>query len=214
MGDEAVKRPMPPDNLLDIDPVDSMSFEPAPELKEWILKTFIDEDGELYNSDHMHISPWDDDLFKVLWASSGFIKSEKVVLGQAEKFAPMAGGWRKARQEKQMIDWFGCVPKFIITIDSIYAAQASDIDFCALIEHELYHVGAKRDEDGNYVVSQSTGEYKYYLRPHDVEEFHGVVQRYGASPDVQKMVELANNGPTISRANIAYACGTCLLKLA
>jgi hypothetical protein len=106
------------------------------------------------------------------------------------------------------------VPKFIITIDSIYAAQASDIDFCALIEHELYHVGAKRDEDGNYVVSQSTGEYKYYLRPHDVEEFHGVVQRYGASPDVQKMVELANNGPTISRANIAHACGTCLLKLA
>ncbi len=30
---------------------------------------------------------------------------------------------------------------------------------------------------------------------------------------VQKMVELANDGPTISRANIAHACGTCLLKL-
>lgn len=209
-----MKRPIPPDHLLDIDPVDPIGFEPAPELKEWILKTFIDEDGELHNSDHMHISPWDDDLFKVLWASSSFIKSEKVVLGQAEKFAPMAGGWRKARQEKQMIDWFGCVPKFIITIDAWFANGASDIDFCALIEHELYHVGAKRDEDGNYLVSQSTGEYKYYLRPHDVEEFHGVVQRYGASPDVQKMVELANKGPTISRANIAHACGTCLLKLA
>ena len=209
-----MKRPIPPDHLLDIDPFNPMGFEPAPELKEWILKTFIDEDGELHNPDHMHISPWDDDLFKVLWASSGFVKSEKVVLGQAEKFAPMAGGWRKARQEKQMIDWFGCVPKFIITIDSVYAASASDIDFCALIEHELYHVGAKRDEDGNYVVSQSTGEYKYYLRPHDVEEFHGVVQRYGASPDVQKMVDLANDGPTIRKANIAHACGTCLLKLA
>ncbi|MDN5621791.1 MAG: transposase, partial [Acinetobacter sp.] len=24
----------------------------------------------------------------------------------------------------------------------------------------------------------------------------------------------ANDGPTISRANIAHACGTCLLKLA
>lgn len=209
-----MKRPMPPDHLLDIDPVDPMGFEPAPELKEWILERFISDEGELHNPDHMHISPWDDDLFKVLWASSGFIKAERVVLGQAEKFAPMAGGWRKARQEKQMIDWFGCVPKFIITIDAIYASSASDVDFCALIEHELYHIGAKRDEDGNYVMSQGTGEYKYYLRPHDVEEFHGVVQRYGASPDVQKMVELANDGPTISRANIAHACGTCLLKLA
>lgn len=135
-------------------------------------------------------------------------------MGQAEKFAPMAGGWRKLRQEKQMIDWFGCIPDFIITIDAQYASQASDVDFCALIEHELYHIGAKRDEDGNYLVSTSTGEYKYYLRPHDVEEFFGVVQRYGASESVQKMVDLANDGPTIRKANIAHACGTCLLKLA
>lgn len=209
-----MKRPMPPQILLDLDPEDPVGFEPAHELKEWILKTFIDEDGELHNPDHMHISPWDDDLFMVLWASSGFKKSEKIVLGQTEKFAPMAGGWRKLRQEKQMIDWFGCVPNFIITIDAWFAHNASDTDFCALIEHELYHIGAKRDEDGNYLVSQSTGEYKYYLRPHDVEEFHGVVQRYGASPDVQKMVDLANDGPTIGKAKIAHACGTCLLKLA
>ena len=60
----------------------------------------------------------------------------------------------------------------------------------------------------------SLGRASLEMRSHDVEEFHGVVQRYGASPDVQKMVELANNGPTISRANIAHACGTCLLKLA
>jgi hypothetical protein len=209
-----MKRPMPPDHLLDIDPVDPMGFEPASELKEWILKTILDDEGELHNPDHAHISPWDDDLFKVLWASSGFKKAEQVVLGQTEKFAPMAGGWRRARQEKQMIDWFGCVPKFIITIDAWFAKGASDVDFCALIEHELYHIGAKRDEDGNYLVSPSTGEYKYYLRGHDVEEFHGVVKRYGASESVQKMVELANNGPTISKANIAHACGTCLLKLA
>lgn len=209
-----MKRPLPPQSLLDLDPEEPVGFEPAHELKEWILKTFIDEDGELHNPDHMHISPWDDDLFMVLWASSGFKKSEKIVLGQTEKFAPMAGGWRKMRQEKQMIDWFGCVPNFIITIDAWFAHNASDTDFCALIEHELYHVGAKKDEDGNYQISPSTGEYKYYLRPHDVEEFHGVVQRYGASPDVQKMVELANDGPTIGKAKIAHACGTCLLKLA
>lgn len=209
-----MKRPMPPKTLLDINPFDAVSFEPAQELKEWILNTFIDDEGALHNPDHAHISPWDDDLFKVLWASNAFIKADKVVLGQTEKFAPMAGGWRKLRQEKQMLDWFGCIPDFVITIDAQYASQASDTDFCALIEHELYHLGAKRDEDGNYLISPSTGEYKYYLRPHDVEEFYGVVQRYGASESVQKMVDLANDGPTIRKANIAHACGTCLLKLA
>ncbi len=49
---------MPPQSLLDLDPEDPVGFEPAHELKEWILKTFIDEDGELHNPDHMHISPW------------------------------------------------------------------------------------------------------------------------------------------------------------
>lgn len=57
------------------------------------------------------------------------------------------------------------------------------------------------------------GEPKLYLRGHDVEEFHGVVQRYGASPDVQKMVELANDGPTISRANIAHAWQYVFIKV-
>ena len=209
-----MKRPIPPDSLLERDPIDDLDFEPAKELKEWILATFISDSGELYNPDHGHIAPWDDDLFHVLWASSAFMKADQMVLGQTEKVMFNAGGWKKARQEKQMIDWFGCMPTFLITIDAQYAATATDTDFCALIEHELYHVGAKRDEDGNYIVSPSTGEYKYYLRGHDVEEFHGVVERYGASEQVQKMVELANNGPTIGKAKIAHACGTCLLKLA
>lgn len=209
-----MKRPYPPERLLDLDPEDGIDFEPAPELKKWILETFIDESGDLHNPDHAHISPWDDDLFKVLWASSAFVKAEQMVLGQTEKIMFNAGGWKRARQEKQMINWFGCMPTFLITIDATYAANANDVDFMALIEHELYHIGVKRDEDGNPLVSASTGEYKYFLRGHDVEEFHGVVQRYGASESVQKMVELANNGPTISRASIAHACGTCLLKLA
>jgi len=83
-----------------------------------------------------------------------------------------------------------------------------------LVEHELYHIGHKWNAKAEMFEYNSMGEPRLFLRGHDVEEFHGVVQRYGASPDVQKMVELANDGPTISRANIAHACGTCLLKLA
>ena len=88
-----------------------------------------------------------------------------------------------------------------------------DAYFFALVELELYHIVHTIDKHGEFEYT-SMGEPRLFLRGHDVEEFHGVVQRYGASPDVQKMVELANDGPTISRANIAHACGTCLLKLA
>lgn len=207
-----MKRPMPLESFL-LNESESIDFMPAPELEQWILETFISEDGELYNEDHRHISPWPTDLFKVLWASSAFIKAERMVLGQCEKFSPMAGGWRKARQEKQMLDWFNCVPQYIITIDAQYATTASDTDFCALVEHELYHLGAKRDEEGEYIVSASTGEYKYYLRPHDVEEFIGVVRRYGASEDVKKMVEAANQRPEVAKSDIYHACGTCYLRV-
>ena len=112
-----------------------------------------------------------------------------------------------------MVQWFGYIPKYIITLDAGYAESCSDVDFCALIEHELYHIGFEI-MDGEMYISPSTGKPKLKMKGHDIEEFHGVFQRYGASPDVQKMVELANDGPTISRANIAHACGTCLLKLA
>lgn len=192
-----------------------LHFEPANnDLWPWIRETFLESWGKLHNPDHEHLLSFQPPELSFLWAYTKCEAKDRRVLGQTERVMINIGGWRKARQEKQMIDWFGCVPKFIITIDAWFAHNASDTDFCALVEHELYHVGAKRDEDGNYLVSQSTGEYKYYLRPHDVEEFHGVVQRYGASPDVQKMVELANDGPTIGKAKIAHACGTCLLKLA
>ena len=52
------------------------------------------------------------------------------------------------------------------------------------------------------------------MRGHDVEEFVGVVRRYGASPDVQALVDAANKPAEVGKLNISRACGTCLLKLA
>ena len=141
-------------------------------------------------------------------------KGGQIVLGQAEQVAIMAGGWKRKRQELQMVQWFSYIPKYIITIDAGFAESASDSDFCALVEHELYHIGYELDHEGEMYISPTTGRPKLKMRGHDVEEFHGVVQRYGASPDVQKMVDLVNDGPTIGKAKIAHACGTCLLKLA
>lgn len=214
-----MKRPYPPiQDEIDENDIDSgglLHFEPANnDLWPWIKETFLAEYSDLYNEDHEHLNSIDPPDISFLWAYSICEAKGRRVLGQTEKLMINVGGWKKNRQEVQLIDWFGDVPKYIITLDARVCQVMSDTDFMALVEHELYHIGQERNEEGELMWSASTGLPKLYLRGHDVEEFHGVVQRYGASPDVQKMVELANNGPTISRANIAHACGTCLLRLA
>ncbi|WP_353141326.1 putative metallopeptidase [Acinetobacter pragensis] len=215
-----MQRPKPPEDIGSFDFDFSMhkempyDFRPDSDLKQWVWDTFLNEDSELYNQDHEHLCYYADDLIGFMWASRAFEKGGRVVLGQCEQTAIMAGGWKRKRQELQMVQWFGYIPKYIITIDVGFAETASDSDFCALIEHELYHIGCELDGDGEMYISPLSGKPKLTMRSHDVEEFHGVVQRYGASPDVQKMVELANDGPTIGKAKIAHACGTCLLKLA
>ncbi|WP_420376855.1 putative metallopeptidase [Sinorhizobium medicae] len=53
------------------------------------------------------------------------------------------------------------------------------------------------------------------MRGHDVEDFVGVVRRYGAdAAGVRAIVDAANRPPEIARANIAHACGTCQLRVA
>ena len=115
--------------------------------------------------------------------------------------------------EQQMFDWFGCVPAYIITLAADYCAQCSDADFCALVEHELYHIAQAKDQYGAPKFTQE-GLPKLEMRGHDVEEFVGVVRRYGASPDVQALVDAANSPAEVGKLNISRACGTCLLKSA
>ena len=187
-----------------------ITLQPAPEILEWIKVHILDESGSLYNEDHAHLLDAD---IETMWASSGFTKQGRVVLGQCEQVAFRAGGWQKARQEQQMHEWFGRVPKFIITVSAGYCLECSDLEFCQLIEHELYHIAHATDDFGIPKYGDD-GLPKLKLQGHDVEEFIGVVKRYGASEDVQKMVEAASEKPEIGRINIAKACGTCLLKLA
>ncbi|MCE6002296.1 putative metallopeptidase [Acinetobacter pittii] len=217
-----MKRPYPPeqDNPYadDEDLIDSgglLHFEPANnDLWPWIEETFLCKWGKLHNPDHEHLLSFQPPEISFLWAYAKCEAKDKRVYGQTEKVMINVGGWRKQRQELQLINWFGDIPKYIITLDARVCQVMSDTDFCALVEHELYHIGHKKNKDSGEFEYTSVGEPRLYLRGHDVEEFHGVVQRYGASEEVQKMVNLANEGPTISRANIAHACGTCLLKLA
>jgi hypothetical protein len=183
---------------------------PASDVWQWIAAEILYETGSLYNKEHVHLV---DANICVLWASSGFIKQGRVVLGQAEQLMFRAGGWQKARQEQQMREWFGEEPQFLITLAADYCAQCTDAEFCALVEHELFHITQATDQYGAPKFTQD-GLPKLEMRGHDVEEFIGVVRRYGASNDVQQLIDAASRPPEVAKINIARACGTCLLKSA
>lgn len=204
-----MKRPISPAGLL-ADDLFGIILAPDPELAVWVQNTILADTGPLHNPDHAHLLDAD---IGFLWASSAFTKRGRTVVGQAEQVMIRAGGWQKARQEQQLIEWFGHVPDFLITLAADYCAQCSDTEFCALVEHELYHIGQERDEFGSPKFTKD-GYPKLTLRGHDVEEFVGVVRRYGASPEVAQMVEAAKHSPSVSGASIAHACGTCLLVAA
>lgn len=198
---------MPPADLLDYP---GLRICPAPEVWEWLTAEILADTGSIHNEDHAHLIDGD---IRIMWASSGFAKQGRVVLGQAEQVAFRAGGWQKARMEQQMTDWFGEVPSFIITLAADFCASCTDLEFCALVEHELYHIAQATDNEGSPKFTQE-GMPKLEMRGHDVEEFIGVVRRYGASTEVQALVDAANQPAEVAKLHIARACGTCLLKSA
>ncbi len=205
-------RPSPPSSLLHLSDLSELGIRltPAPEVWGWIQAEILAATGSIHNEDHAHLV---DANIGVLWASSGFAKQGRVVLGQAEQVMFRAGGWQKARQEQQMRDWFGEVPDYLITLAADYCAQCSDAEFCALVEHELYHIAQATDQYGAPKFTQE-GLPKLQMRSHEVEEFVGVVRRYGAGEDVQQLIDAASRPPEVAKINIARACGTCLLKSA
>lgn len=207
-----MERPVHPADLLELTELSVLGtrLQPAPEIGEWVQAAILSEVGELHNHDHAHLI---DAPLRFLWASSCFEKQGRTVVGQAEAVMFRAGGWQKARQEQQMIDWFGEVPGFVITLAADYCSQCSDTEFCALVEHELYHIAQKLDQYGAPKFTQD-GLPSLTIRSHDVEEFVGVVRRYGASHDVQQLIEAASRPPEVAKINISRACGTCLLKSA
>ncbi|PPS62648.1 hypothetical protein CR917_17410 [Pseudomonas sp. BRM28] len=198
---------MPPADLLESL---WLTLQPAPDVWEWIQAEILATTGSIHNEEHAHLI---DANVGVLWASSAFAKKGRTVLGQAEQLMIRAGGWQKARQEQQMRDWFGEEPEFLITLAADYCAQCTEAEFCALVEHELYHIAHKLDKYGAPAFTQD-GLPKLEMRGHDVEEFVGVVRRYGASHDVQLLIDAASRPPEVAKINISRACGTCLLKLA
>lgn len=200
-------RPMPPADL--VEGFDAW-FGPSPELAAWAFATFIAEDAALRNDDHEHLRSAS---IGFLWTNVQNARRGRMVIGTAELGAPQGamGKWGRAKAEMQVTEWFGAVPDFLITIDAGWWLQASDAEACALIEHECYHCAQDRDEFGAPKFNRQTGRPVFAMQGHDIEEFVGVVRRYGAdATHVRALVDAANAGPAIAAADIARCCGTCL----
>ncbi|PZQ55752.1 MAG: hypothetical protein DI555_06920 [Novosphingobium pentaromativorans] len=209
-----MNRPYPPHDLATLSDLEMLHrFVPAPDLLDWIRATFLDEVSPLFNVEHVHLR--DADL-GVLWTNCDNSKQMRTVIGQAELMPPMAmGKWQRARAIQQVEEWFDGMPDFLLTFSAPAAAGMDDPSFCALVEHELYHCAQKRDKYGMPAFNKDTGKPILVMRGHDVQEFVGVVERYGAiDPEVAAMVAAANRTPTIGRASIANMCGTCNLRVA
>lgn len=203
-------RPRPPQIFAD--PMNSR-FAPADDMFDWIQKNFVNDSGAIHNQDHAHLENAD---IAFLWAPGSFKKQGRVVIGQCEQVTFRCGPWQKWRQEQQMIDWFGRVPSFLIMLDAIYCLECSDDEFCALVEHELYHIEQEIDQWGAPAFNK-LGMPKLNIRGHDVEEFVGIVKRYGVGHPEGRLAQLvaaANGTPEVAKINIARACGTCLINAA
>lgn len=206
-------RPAPPEQLADLANMEAIDrFEPAPELIDWISETFLNEASPLFNPEHAHLQQG---RLGALWTNCDNSKQMRSVIGQAELMPPMAmGKWQRARAIQQVEDWFDGMPDFLLTFSAPVAATMDDASFCALVEHELYHCGVKMDEFGMPKFKQD-GTPAFTMRGHDVEEFVGVVARYGAeAAGVSALVDAARRGPLIGQASIAGVCGTCLRAVA
>jgi hypothetical protein len=201
-------RPTPPAGMIDPDSFEGPTFVPAPELESWLRSTFIDEGAPLRNDDHFHLRFAH---IGVLWTAVENSRHGRRVVGQAERGDPnVMGRWARARAELQICGWFGDIPDFILTFDACYAASCADAQFCALVEHELSHCGVERDEFGSPKFRKSTGMPAFTVVGHDIEQFVGVVRRYGAAAaGVQAMIDAAAQGPTVEAADIDFACGNC-----
>jgi len=199
------------------------AFAPAPEVERWLRRAIVggvpavgdaSAPSPLLNPDHRHL---DHASIGVLWTNVAHTRQGRVVLGTAELPAKALKGsaWAKGRQLLQLRAWFGGVlPDFLITLSAPYAAQATDAQWCALVEHELYHCAQARGPYGVPRFSPETGMPLWAIRGHDVEEFAGVVARYGADvTGTRALVDAAiahDAGRGVRLEAIAGACGTCL----
>lgn len=78
--------------------------------------------------------------------------------------------WGKASKASGELEFFNGYD-FVIKINWMVWRGLSDLQKVALIDHELSHCG--------HEIEDKTGDDKWVMLSHDIEEFSGIVQRWG-----------------------------------
>lgn len=206
--------PEPPGRLID---GGDLEFVPCNALDRFARRHFLNEKDWLFNEEHSHLNAA---ALGFLWTNGTNKRRGRYIAGEAEmpdRYAGMRlGKWLQGRLNVQLEQWFAAVPDFLITFDARIWNEYGPGERLALFEHELYHCGQQTDEFGIPQFSKSSGRPKFTIRGHDIEQFSGVVRRYGteaAGIDSVDFVIAALNadtlGPAISPARLNELCGVC-----
>lgn len=202
-----MQRPQPPETLGQYISDYPVNVMPALDMPVWVSKTFLTPDSKLYNADHEHLAiAIDANEIGFLWIAAENVKKGKQVLGMCEKVQLTGDKWAVAKKSQQLMEWFGLeLPDFIISLDADYCRECSDTEFCALVEHELYHIVHEVDNEGEPRFNRDTDNPLLAIQGHDVEEFTGVVRRYGPVHGMAEIVEAANQVPEVSQDDVRAA---------
>jgi Putative phage metallopeptidase len=191
------------------------TFAPAYGVAEWVDDAFLSPISPLYNREHEEIR---DARILYVWASYSAAKQGMIVAGQAELNQGQTKTWFQGRMTWLFGQWFEqkdadgleLDPDFVITLSAPWFENADAVSRCAVVEHELFHCRAKRDNYGEIQFDTSDDRPKWEIKGHDVEEHIGVVRRYGAwSHGLRQMRDALNAEPLIGRPTCEAACGCC-----
>lgn len=79
----------------------------------------------------------------------------------------------------------------------IYLGSSAEINN-AVMDHELAHIGIKKDKDGLDAYDSKTGRIKLFIKKHDLQEFTEIYERHGAyHEDIYNFVNAQNAKPKV-----------------
>jgi len=215
----ATSFPRPPEALLaETLPVSGGGLvAPSLDVEAWVRSEILAPNRPLSNYDHAHLV---DGQARVafLWSTEVERRQGRRTLGTCQLAAPKGRAWVAAQRRAQLVGWFGEVPDFLVVLDALFVTHALSTgrtaDVLAVVEHELYHAAQDTDREGEPKYTPD-GEPVWGIRPHDTEEFAGVVRRYGVSasanagPLAEAVEYVRENGPDVATATLDGLCGTC-----
>lgn len=123
------------------------------------------------------------------------VKSGRMVLGSLN--LPGVQGKLKPLFDWLLMSRYGYMPDYLMILCNHYWESVGPREREILVYHELCHAEPRRTKDGDLSMDDDTGEIRWGLCGHDVEEFTAVVRRYGAwNADIKSFVEAAKTRTT------------------